>query len=206
MNVTALINHLRAQGITDENVLRSMERIPRHLFVPAPECDHAYENRPLPIGCEQTISQPYIVALMTETLLADGPLARVLEIGTGSGYQAAVLSSLVQEIYTVERIEALCKQARVLLQTLCINNVHVFYDDGAKGLPEYAPFDGIIITAALEAVPQALLEQMAVGGRMIVPVGAEGYQTLRVIRRDTAGWASMDIEPVRFVPFKKGVE
>ncbi len=192
---------LRARGISDEAVLRVMGRLPRELFVPPAVRDHAYDDNPLPIGYEQTISQPYIVAFMTEALktTANG---KVLEIGTGSGYQAAVLGSLVREVYTIEIIPELAASAERTLNELGIQNVHVRTGDGYAGWPDAQPFDSIIVTAAPDHVPQPLVDQLAVGGRMVIPVGM-GVQELLVIEKTPNGVIRRSVLDVRFVPLRR---
>jgi len=174
------------RGITDARVLAAMREVPRHLFVPDGSADQAYDDHPLPIGEGQTISQPYIVSLMT--VLLDIPAGgRVLELGTGSGYQTALLARLAAEVYTVERIPSLARRAQQIMELLEINNVRFRTGDGTMGWPEAAPFDGIMVTAAAPSVPQPLLEQLAVGGRLVIPVGSHYLQTLTVITRDASG-------------------
>ena len=190
---------LKARDITDEAVLAVMERVPRHLFVPESERFRAYADHPLPIGLRQTISQPYIVAYMTQALqVEEGD--RVLEIGTGSGYQAAVLSHLAAEVYSIEILPALAEQAGERLSVLGYDNVRVRAGDGYFGWPEHAPFDGIMVTAAPDHVPPRLVEQLAPGGRLVMPVG-ESYQELIRITRDEGGETALErLLPVRFVP------
>lgn len=188
-----------------ESILRAMNAVPRGEFVPADLRPHADEDRPLPIGHGQTISQPYIVGRMTE--LADvGPGSVVLEIGTGSGYQAAVLAELADRVYTIEIVEALGIRARETLERLGYDNVAVRIGDGSTGWESAAPFDAIVITAAPEKVPRALIDQLAVGGRMVVPVGpTEKAQSLRLIEKLPGGETTVkDVLPVRFVPFTGG--
>jgi protein-L-isoaspartate(D-aspartate) O-methyltransferase len=205
-----LVERLREEGIGNEEVLRVIGNMPRHLFVDEAMANRAYEDSALPIGFGQTISQPFIVARMTETVLGDTPSGRprkVLEIGTGSGYQAAVLAMLVDRVYTVERIQELHKRARELMQRLQLRNVQCKYDDGTLGWPQDAPFDAIIVTAAPSQVPAALLEQLAVGGRMVIPVGESGQlQRLYRIERTVDGIARRELEPVSFVPFLSGCD
>jgi protein-L-isoaspartate(D-aspartate) O-methyltransferase len=189
---------LAARGIRDERVLEAMRRVPRHRFVDPEEVPYAHEDRPLPIGHGQTISQPFIVAFMTEALELDGT-ERVLEIGTGSGYQAAVLAELAREVFTIEIVPALGEEARARLAELGYRNVHVLVGDGYQGWPEHAPFDAIIVTAAPDHVPQPLVEQLAPLGRMIVPVGTRD-QELVLLRRTETGLVSESVLPVRFVP------
>ena len=201
-----LIQRLREQGISDARVLAAMRDVPRHVFVDEALASRAYEDTALPIGHGQTISQPYIVALMTQSLLHGGRIAKVLEIGTGSGYQTAVLAQLVDEVYTVERIEPLMKLARKRLRELGCRNVHFRLSDGGDGWAEHAPYNGIMVTAAPAEPPRALLEQLALGGRMLIPVGGPAAQELRLIRRDETGFGSERLEPVNFVPLVSGRE
>ena len=204
-----LIERLREQGIKDETVLAAMFEVPRHLFVDEALASRAYDDVSLPINYNQTISQPYIVARMIEVLrgpdLLNRPLGRVLEIGTGCGYQAAVLAQLAREVYTVERIKPLYERARKQLSNLKIRNVSVRYADGTAGLPESAPFDGIIMAAAAPALSAVLREQLAVGGRMVLPVGMQ-EQWLYLIERDARGFRETQLEPVKFVPLLMGKE
>ena len=188
--------------ITDARVLDAMRAVPRHLFVPDDLVAHAYEDRPLAIGHQQTISQPYIVALMTE-LLDAGAHEKVLEIGTGSGYQAAVLAALVDSVYSIEIVEPLGRQAERDLARAGAGNVHLRIGDGYLGWPEAAPFDAIIVTAAPDHVPQPLIDQLAVGGRMVIPVGdAWATQELLLLEKTEAGdLRRRRVMPVRFVPF-----
>jgi protein-L-isoaspartate(D-aspartate) O-methyltransferase len=186
------------RGITDAAVLAAMRRVPRHLFVPAAVVDRAYDDSPLPIGHEQTISQPYIVAIMTE-LAAVRRGARVLEIGTGSGYQAAVLAELGADVYTIEIVEPLGRQAAQALRRLGYGAVRTRIGDGYRGWPEAAPFDAIVVTAAPPKIPEPLRRQLKPGGRLVVPVG-ERFQQLKVITRTARGWDERDVIPVRFVP------
>jgi protein-L-isoaspartate(D-aspartate) O-methyltransferase len=191
---------LVARGITDQRVLRAMSRVPRHAFVPASHLDLGYADRPLPIGHDQTISQPYIVAFMTEALRA-APTDCVLEIGTGSGYQAAVLAELVAQVYTVEIVKPLGERAREDLARLGYRTVHVRVGDGFEGWPEHAPFDAIIVTCSPEHVPQPLVEQLKDGGRMIIPVGSQiRGQELHVLERHGTRIEPHAVLPVRFVP------
>lgn len=195
-----LIQRLREDGIRDERVLESIRSVPRHLFVEEALASRAYENTALPIGHGQTISQPYIVALMTERLLAGGRLKKALEVGTGSGYQTAVLANLVDELYSVERIEPLMKLARRRLRELGHRNVHVKLSDGSWGWKEHAPYDGIIVTAAPAAVPESLLEQLAPGARLVIPVGGPATQELLLIQNTDKGMVQERLELVNFVP------
>lgn len=195
---------IESRGVRDPRVLAALRAVPRHRFVPEAYRSRAYEDGPLPIGAGQTISQPYIVAVMTE-LLRPEPGDRVLEIGTGSGYQAAVLARLVERVYSIEIVPELAARARAALAELGVSNVEVFVGDGFRGLPEHAPFDGILLTAAPGEVPQPLLDQLAVGGRMVAPVGGID-QDLRVIERTAHGLETTRLFPVRFVPFVRDEE
>ena len=199
-----LISRLESEGIKSIEVLDAMRAIPRHIFVDEALASRAYEDTALPIGYSQTISQPYIVARMTETLLQSGPLDKVLEIGTGSGYQAAILSLLVKEVYSVERIEPLLRQARARFQELKLRNIRLQFDDGTLGWPEYGPYDGIIATAAPVEVPMPLLEQLTIGGRLIIPIGKQGTQKLMLYTRTHEGVEEEFIEQVSFVPMLSG--
>ena len=189
---------LRARDIRSERVLGAMEKVPRHLFVPEGQRGAAYADAPLPIGHDQTISQPYIVAFMTQALEV-GPEDRVLEIGTGSGYQAAVLGALAKEVYSIEIVAPLADRARDTLNALGYRNVHVRTGNGYLGWPEFAPYDRVMVTAAPEAVPPALIEQLKVGGLMAVPVGTT-EQELQILRRTASGTELLATLPVRFVP------
>ena len=202
-----LVQRLKEQGITSQKVLDVIRVTPRHLFLDEALSHRAYEDTALPIGHAQTISQPYIVALMTQILLSRGPLKRVLEIGTGSGYQAAVLAQLVDEVYSVERIKPLLLKARNLFRQLRLRNIVTAHSDGGVGWPANAPYDGIIATAAPEQVPDELLYQLAPGGLLVIPVGTGEHQELRVISRlgDTQKFEEEVIERVRFVPLLGGI-
>lgn len=200
-----LIKRLREKGIRDSNVLNAMRTIPRHIFVDEALASRAYEDTALPIGRGQTISQPYIVARMTELLLESGPLDTVLEIGTGSGYQTALLSRLVRRVYSVERIESLQRLARLRFQELGLRNIRLHHADGSMGLPEYGPFDGILVTAAPEGIPRALVDQLKPGGRMVLPIGQEQAQILVRVTRTTEGYERELLERVVFVPLLGGV-
>jgi protein-L-isoaspartate(D-aspartate) O-methyltransferase len=194
-----------ARGVRDPRVLAAMRSVPRHLFVDPSQRSQAYEDHPLPIPGNQTISQPYIVALMTE-LLELQPNERVLEIGTGSGYQSAVLSQLAKEVFTIEIVPELARSAADRLKELRIENVTVREGDGYRGWPEKAPFDGIIVTAAPERIPQPLIDQLAPGGVMVIPVGGF-FQELKVFRKSADGRVTeRDIIPVRFVPMTGEIE
>ncbi len=197
---------LQEQGIVDHRVLDRIRNVPRHLFVDEALATRAYEDTALPIGFGQTISQPYVVARMTEALLAAGPAATVLEIGTGCGYQTAVLAPLVTAIYTIERIASLLTRARRSLRELKIRNVHFRHEDGSVGWPARAPFDGILLTAAPPVVPKALFAQLAVGGRLIAPVGGEGRQELMRYTKTEARVHRESLGAVSFVPLLSGLQ
>jgi protein-L-isoaspartate(D-aspartate) O-methyltransferase len=202
----SMVARVAAQGVKDNTVLAALEAIPRHLFVEPALASQAYIDAALPIGYHQTISQPYIVARMIEVLRNGGrnPLNRVLEIGTGCGYQAAVLSRVAAEVYSIERIKPLHELAKANLRPLRIANIRLHYGDGMLGFPQLAPFDGIILAAAGLEVPQALLEQMAVGGRLIAPVG-ERHQVLQLVERaGKSEWTTMTLEACHFVPLRPG--
>lgn len=200
-----LVQRLRDQGIKDLRVLDRIRNVPRHLFMDEALATRAYEDTALPIGFGQTISQPYVVARMTEALLEAGPTPKVLEIGTGCGYQTAVLSPLVQEIYTIERCASLLGRARRTLRELRIRNVHFRHEDGSLGWPARAPFDGILITAAPQEVPAALFEQLVVGGRLIAPVGPEGRQELMRYTKMENRLHRQGLGAVSFVPLLSGL-
>lgn len=194
-------DQIAGRGIRNARVLEAMRKVPRHLFVPEPLQPRAYDDTPLPIGHGQTISQPFIVACMTE-MLGLSANDKVLEIGTGSGYQAAILGELVKEVYTIEIVEPLAKQSQALLAGLGYRNVHVRHGNGYLGWPEAAPFTRIIVTAAPDHVPPALVEQLAVGGLMVLPVGPSGRddQVMTVVRKTPKGLVTEKTLPVRFVP------
>ena len=195
-----VMEQIQGRGIRDLGVLAAMAKVPRHRFVPAEQVPHAYEDHALPIGYGQTISQPYIVALMTEHLAIQRG-DRVLEVGTGSGYQAAVLAELTDDVYTVEIVEALGQRAAATLEELGYYDVSARIGDGYYGWPEYAPFDAIIVTAAPDHVPRPLLDQLKDGGRLVIPVGPPGaYQTLWLIERDGEQFRSTNLGGVVFVP------
>jgi protein-L-isoaspartate(D-aspartate) O-methyltransferase len=198
-----LIMRLREEGIRDEVVLTAMQEIPRHIFVDEAIASRAYEDTALPIGYGQTISQPYIVARMTEILRGGAALGRVLEIGTGCGYQTAVLSRVAQEVYSVERLSPLLMKARGHLRELRARNVKLKHADGHFGIPEMAPFNGILVTCGASHVPQELLQQLAVGGRLVIPVGS-GEQTLTLIERTADEYIQTRLEAVKFVPLLGG--
>jgi protein-L-isoaspartate(D-aspartate) O-methyltransferase len=200
-----LVRQLEEAGIRDRRVLDVIRHTPRHLFVDEAMASRAYENTALPIGYGQTISQPYVVARMTGALLEGGPRKKVLEVGTGSGYQAAVLAPLVERVYSVERIQGLQRRAREVLSSLRIRNVSLKHSDGGCGWPEQAPFDAIVLTAAPREVAEALLEQLAVGGVLVAPVGDEGgSQTLLRITRTDSAYEQEVLEAVSFVPMLPG--
>jgi protein-L-isoaspartate(D-aspartate) O-methyltransferase len=199
-----MIERLREQGIVDEAVLNVMYEIPRHIFVEDALASHAYEDIALPLGFGQTISQPFIVARMTELLTSGRPRGKLLEIGTGCGYQTAVLSRLAVEVYSIERLLPLLAKARKNLRELRITNMRLKHADGHVGIPEAAPFDAILVTAAATHVPDALKEQLAVGGRMVVPMGAR-EQYLCVIERTARGYTQTKLDAVRFVPMLSGL-
>jgi len=199
-----LIRRLREEGITDEKLLQVMLNTPRHLFVDEALAHRAYEDTALPIGYNQTLSQPYSVARMTAALLADGPLKRVLEVGTGSGYQTIILAQLVAQVFSVERVLPLQELARARVDLLGLRNVKMKHADGTMGWPEKAPFDGIIVTAAPRELPQELLEQLKDGGRLIIPVGAEHHQELLLVTRKGSQFVRETLEAVRFVPLLGG--
>ena len=199
-----LVQRLRERGIADANVLEVIRNTPRHMFVDEALAQRAYEESSLPIGYSQTLSQPWVVARMTELLLAAGPVGRVLEIGTGSGYQTAVLARLVDQVYSVERIKPLQEKARKRLRELRIKNVQLKHADGGVGWETEAPFDGIIATAAPETIPPELLAQLGDGGRLVIPVGTES-QVLTVVTRTAAGLDTETFEEVRFVPLRPGL-
>jgi protein-L-isoaspartate(D-aspartate) O-methyltransferase len=189
---------IKSRGVKDERVLSAMLRVERHRFVPREYESKAYEDRPLPIGEDQTISQPYIVAIMTELLALKGD-ERVLEVGTGSGYQAAILAELVREVYTIEIIETLANSSKDLLLSLGYKNIHVKAGDGYLGWPEAAPFDAIIVTCAPDHIPKPLLEQLKEGGRMVVPVGTYSQELKKIVKR-SGKIETTDVLPVIFVP------
>jgi len=200
-----LVQTLRREGIKDERVLKAVTLVPRHKFVDEALSSRAYENTALPIGQSQTISQPWIVARMTEALLDGGNPKKVLEVGTGSGYQAAILSHLVDTVFTVERIDELLKLARRRFHTQRLNNIYVRYADGHLGWPSQAPFDGIMVTAAAQSVPEELLEQLAVGALLVIPIEKNGLQRLISVRRTEDGFDETDLGGVVFVPLLSGL-
>jgi protein-L-isoaspartate(D-aspartate) O-methyltransferase len=204
-----MVERLRDKGIRDERVLAAMGAVPRHLFVDEALASRAYEDTALPIGFSQTISQPYVVARMLESLIGDNAMpGRVLEVGTGCGYQAAVLAQLAREVYSVERIRALLERARANLRGLRLSNLRLTHGDGNLGLQEAAPFDAIVVAAAARAVPQALLQQLAQGGRMVLPLktaqAARGAQRLALLERGARGITQTILDEVLFVPLETG--
>ena len=200
-----LVSTLRAEGIQDERVLKAITQTPRHEFIDEALASRAYENTALPIGQSQTISQPMIVARMTEAILDGGNPGKVLEVGTGSGYQAAILAQLVPKVFSVERIDELLKLARRRFHKLRLNNIYVKYADGHLGWPSQAPFDGIIVTAAAIAIPSELLEQLAVGALLVIPIEKNGQQRLVSVRRTEEGFDETDLGAVVFVPMLSGL-
>ncbi len=200
-----LVQRLREQGITDLRVLERVRVLPRHIFVDEALASRAYEDTALPIGWGQTISQPLIVARMTEALLQGGPLGKVLEIGTGCGYQTAMLSPFAEKLFSVERVEPLLRKAKERALELELRNVRFRHGDGMKGWPTQAPFDGILAAAAPLTMPEALVQQLAMGGRLIVPVGPEGQQQLIRLTRRESGIHRESLGPVAFVPLLGGI-
>ncbi len=199
-----LMKRLEEQGINNAAVLQAMRSIPRHIFVDEALASRAYEDTALPIGQGQTISQPYIVARMTQALLEAGVPQRVLEIGTGCGYQTAILASLVKEVYSIERIASLITETRRRLGELKLRNIHLKHGDGYLGWPQHAPYDGILITAAAAEIPPRLLDQLAEGGRLIAPIGPAGAQDLIRLTRTPDGYMREVLERVSFVPLLGG--
>lgn len=200
-----LLMALRAQAIMQPDILAAIETLPRELFIPESLHNHAYENASLPIGHKQTISQPYIVALMTQSLELK-KTHRVLEIGTGSGYQAAILSRLCRRVYTLERLRPLLVSAEKRLKELQISNITYRHADGAKGWPEAAPFDRIIITCQVAEIPPVLLDQLKIGGILLAPVGPSGKEELVRVKRESDGFEYENLMPVRFVPMVSGTD
>ena len=201
-----LVQRLQEEGISNMQVLEVIRSTPRHIFVDEALASRSYEDTALPIGHGQTISQPYVVARMTAALLESGPLDRVLEVGTGSGYQAAVMAPLAGQVCSVERIRPLLDQARARLAELQLRNVQLKHSDGSWGWPEFAPFDAIIATAAPEQVPEALLQQLAIGGRLVMPVGPQGVQELVLLTRTADGIERQVLDKVSFVPMLGGTQ
>jgi protein-L-isoaspartate(D-aspartate) O-methyltransferase len=200
-----LIERLRGQGIRDETVLAAMSQMPRHIFVDEALASRAYEDLSLPLGFAQTISSPHTVARMTELARNGRQLGKVLEIGTGCGYQTAILARLARQVYSMERIAALIRKARTHLRAAGVSNVHLRHGDGHAGMPEVAPFDAIVMTAAAAKAPQALLDQLNVGGRMILPVADHAGQHLYVIERTGKGMVERRMDAVIFVPLLPGI-
>jgi protein-L-isoaspartate(D-aspartate) O-methyltransferase len=200
-----LVERLRAEGVRDERVLDAIRAVPRHIFVDEALSSRAYEDTALPIGAGQTISQPYVVARMTEALIAGGSLRRVLEIGTGCGYQTAILSRFAVEVYSIERIQSLLTQARRRLRDLGIRNVRLRHGDGEQGWPEHAPYDGILVAAAPATVPAALVAQLADGGRLVIPLGHGNAQDLKLITRSGDELEEQILDRVAFVPMVSGL-
>lgn len=202
-----LIDRLREQGIKDENVLEIMRKMPRHIFIEEALSSRAYEDTALPIGSGQTISQPYIVARMTEVLLAGKTkLGKILEIGTGSAYQTAILANIADQVFSIERIQRFIPRAKKILDALNIYNVNLKHYDGFKGWASYAPYDAIIVTAAPDEVPKDLLEQLADGARLVIPSGAGGNQQLLCITREGDEFIQQTLDAVSFVPLLKGIQ
>lgn len=200
-----LVDQLREKGVTDEAILAAIGAIPRHFFLDKAFEEHAYEDKPFPIGHEQTISQPYTVAYQTN-LLHLKPSDKVLEIGTGSGYQAAILAALGAVVYTVERQEGLFLKAKELLKKMGLTTIHCFFSDGTLGLAEHAPFDKILVTAGAKEVPNCLLEQLAIGGILVIPVGnADGQYMMRIQRKDKYQFETETLDAFKFVPFLGGL-
>lgn len=200
-----LIDRLRAQGIASEPVLDRIRNVPRHLFVDEALASRAYEDTALPIGHGQTISQPFVVARMTEAILRDGVPDKVLEIGTGCGYQAAVVAGLVPRVYSIERLKLLADKARSRMRELSLATVKIRHGDGFRGWPGQAPFDAIMVTAAPRTIPEALLAQLAEGGRLVIPVGPRGAQELLLITRKGHEFVSENLAAVSFVPLLEGL-
>lgn len=200
-----LVERLREMGISSEIVLKTIRNTPRHIFIDEALATRAYDNTALPIGHNQTISQPYIVARMVEALLEDKMPATVLEIGTGCGYQTAILARVVNKVYTLERIDALLNRARENFIRLGYTNIRTKHTDGNFGWPEYSPFEGIIVSAAPNVIPEKLLEQLAPGGRLVIPVGRSGEQELLTIVREERGFTEKRLDWVSFVPMLEGL-
>jgi protein-L-isoaspartate(D-aspartate) O-methyltransferase len=200
-----LVEKLRAQGIKDEVVLAVMGQIPRHLFIDEALASRAYDDIALPVGFGQTISSPHTVARMTELARAGGKLNKVLEIGTGCGYQATVLARIAKEVYSIERVAALLATARKHLREVRVTNVRLRHGDGLAGMPEVAPFDAILMTAAATHVPGDLIDQLVVGGRIVLPIARNGEQRLYVIERSAHGYVERKMDTVRFVPLLPGL-
>ncbi len=200
-----LVVQIREMGVRSERVLDLIRTTPRHLFVDEALASRVYENNALPIGFGQTISQPYIVAAMTEALLGGGALETVLEIGAGCGYQSVILSRIATTVYSIERIDALASKLRVRLHELRVNNVRVRHGDGALGWTKYAPFDAILVAAAAPDLPAALTDQLAFGGRLVIPIGLPGSQKLMLVTKTSSGMEEQVLELVSFVPMVDGI-
>ena len=200
-----LVDSIRRRGISDEPILSAMEALPRHFFLEKAFEEKAYEDTAFPIGCDQTISQPYTVAYQT-ALLEVQKREKVLEIGTGSGYQAAILALLGARVFSIERQEILYLRAKELLSKLGLRNVRCYFRDGSRGLPEFAPFDKILVTAAADDIPQPLLDQLAIGGMLVIPVGSDVQRMERITRIGESEYKTERFDHFRFVPFLKGIE
>jgi len=198
-----LVEELRRKNLFHEEILEAFQRVPRHFFLDKAFEEWAYQDKPFPIGYEQTISQPFTVALMTQSLGVK-KREKVMEIGTGSGYQAAILATLGARIYTIERIRALYLSSKELLKEMKFTNIQSFYKDGYLGLPEFAPFDKIIVTAGAPSIPELLATQLSIGGIMLVPTGVETQSLLRIERKGEKNWETKDLVNVKFVPFLDG--
>ena len=198
-----MVERLRTQGIKDEMVLGAMAAVPRHLFIEEALASRAYEDSALPIGFEQTISQPYVVARMLEAARADRLWDKVLEVGTGCGYQAAVMAKIAKQVYSIERIAPLLEKARANLRPLRVGNLRLSHGDGYQGLPDVAPFDAIVVAAAATHMPRALVEQLAMGGRLVIPIGTT-EQRLMMVERTESGFKESRLDAVRFVPMRLG--
>jgi len=200
-----LVAQVRKMGVASEHVLNLIGTTPRHLFVDEALASRAYENNALPIGLGQTISQPYIVALMTEALIRDREMGNVLEIGAGCGYQSVILAKIAKTVYSIERIGALASKLRVRLHALHVNNVRVRHGDGSLGWEKHAPYDAILVAAAAIGIPEALTEQLAIGGRLVIPIGQPGNQKLMLVTKTVRGLEEQILELVSFVPMVGGV-
>ncbi len=207
-NYQQLADELKEKGIHHERVLDAIAKTPRHLFIPEKIQSYSTEDTSLPIDCEQTISQPYVVAKMTETILGTHPkLQKVLEIGTGSGYQAAILAQVAEEVYTIERIEVLYQKSKKIFEKLALNNIHTHFADGNLGWEEHAPYDAILVTAAAAEIPEALLQQLKIGGILVIPLGPPSFQAsqiLTAISRRKDGYYKKGLDAVVFVPLLPG--